>query len=73
MSFDAWIVAFGLSKLIRDLGMIETNSAFLVLAGVIVLDAWLLYRFFAQLDEETGAVTPAPAVAYGRPPVVQTE
>jgi uncharacterized membrane protein YfcA len=48
MSFDAWVVAFGLSKLIRDLRLIQTNAAYLVLAGVIVLDAWLLYRFFAQ-------------------------
>jgi uncharacterized protein len=75
MSFDAWIVAFGLSKLIRDLGLIETNSAFLVLAGVIVLDAWLLYRFFVNLEEQPRVVTAAAtaAVGYGRPPVVQTE
>jgi len=73
MSFDAWIVAFGLSKLIRDLGLVETNSAFLVLAGVIVLDAWLLYRFFARLDEEEGPVRSAASVAYRTPRVVQTE
>jgi uncharacterized membrane protein YfcA len=74
MSFDAWIVAFGLSKLIRDLGLIATDSAYLVLAGVIVLDAWLLYRFFVHPEEQPGAVRPATtAVSYNRPRVVQTE
>jgi uncharacterized membrane protein YfcA len=74
MSFDAWIVAFGLSKLIRDLRLVETNSAYLVLAGVIVVDAWLLYRFFARVEEEPGGVTPATAaVVYGQRRVVQTE
>lgn len=47
MSFDAWVVGFGLSKLLGDLSLIEGNAAYLVLAGVIILDAWLLYRFFA--------------------------
>jgi uncharacterized membrane protein YfcA len=73
MSFDAWIVAFGLSKLIRDLGLVESGSAYLVLAGVIVLDGWLLYRFFARLAEEEGTVAPAPAVVYRTPRAVQTE
>lgn len=48
MSFDAWVVGFGLSKLIRDLHIIQSNAAYLVLLAVIVLDAWLLYRFFAR-------------------------
>ena len=47
MSFDAWIVAFGLSKLLHDLRVIQTNAAYLVLLTVIILDAWLLYRFFS--------------------------
>lgn len=73
MSFDAWIVAFGLSKLIRGLGLVETSSAYLVLAGVIVVDAWLLYRFFARVAEEPGGVTPATASVVYRQQVVQTE
>ena len=47
MSFDAWIVGFGLSKLLHDLRIIATSAAYLVLLAVIILDAWLLYRFFA--------------------------
>jgi uncharacterized protein len=47
MSFDAWIVGFGLSTLLKDLHIVETNLAYLVLATVAVLDTWLLYRFFS--------------------------
>jgi uncharacterized protein len=47
MSFDAWIVGFGLSTLVKgDLKMVEGNSAFLILALVGLLDTFLLYRFF---------------------------
>jgi hypothetical protein len=49
MSFDAWIVAFGLSRLLQELGLVETNAAYLVLIGVGALDIWLLYRFFSHL------------------------
>ena len=54
MSFDAWVVAFGLSKLIHDLKLIPSNAAYVVLLAVIVLDAWLLYRFF-HIAEAQGA------------------
>jgi uncharacterized membrane protein YfcA len=47
MSFDAWIVAFGLSRLLQQLHLVESNRAFLVLIGVGLLDMWLLYRFFS--------------------------
>jgi uncharacterized membrane protein YfcA len=47
MSFDAWIVAFGLSTLLKDLHLVESNRAYLVLIAVGVLDTWLLYRFFS--------------------------
>jgi uncharacterized membrane protein YfcA len=47
MSFDAWVVAFGLSRLLQELGLVHGSAAYLVLAGVGVLDAWLLYRFFS--------------------------
>jgi len=47
LSFDAWIVGFGLSTLLKDLHVIDSNLAYLVLAGVAVLDGLLLYRYFA--------------------------
>jgi uncharacterized protein len=46
MSFDAWVVGYGISTLLRQLHLIETAAAFSVLATVGVLDTWLLYRFF---------------------------
>jgi uncharacterized membrane protein YfcA len=48
MSFDAWVVAFGLSRLLQELTLVESNWSYLVLAGTAVLDAWLLYRFFSN-------------------------
>ncbi len=46
MSFDAWVVGFGLSSLIKDLKIVESNAAYLVLAAVVLLDLIILYRFF---------------------------
>lgn len=53
MSFDAWVVAFGLSKLLHDLKLVPGNQAYLFLLAVAVLDAWLLYRFFSMLADQT--------------------
>jgi uncharacterized membrane protein YfcA len=50
MSFDAWVVAFGLSKLLQDLALVASASAYGVLVAVIVFDAWLLWRFFSNLE-----------------------
>jgi uncharacterized membrane protein YfcA len=47
MSFDAWIVGFGLSSLLKELRLVESNLAYVVLVAVAILDTWLLYRFFA--------------------------
>ncbi len=48
MSFDAWVVGFGLSRLLQELAIVQSNAAYLLLAGVGALDAWLLYRFFRR-------------------------
>ena len=48
MSFDAWIVAFGISTLFRTLHIIEGRAAYLVMAVVCLIDACLLYRFFSS-------------------------
>ncbi|MGE0449602.1 MAG: sulfite exporter TauE/SafE family protein [Vicinamibacterales bacterium] len=60
MSFDAWIVAFGLSKLLRDLAIVRGPQAYALLAGVIVLDAVLLYRFFAIAAALARSADPPP-------------
>ena len=46
MSFDAWIVAFGLSRLLNELQIVEGRASYLVMVCVALLDGWLLYRFF---------------------------
>lgn len=51
MSFDAWIVGFGLSRLLQELRMVVSNLSYLVLVVVILLDTWLLYRFFSVQSE----------------------
>jgi hypothetical protein len=51
MSFDAWVVAFGLSALLRELHIVDSPASFLVLLAVIVIDVWLLRRFFAASRE----------------------
>src|SRR5688500_13587281 len=61
MSFDAWIVVFGLSGLLKDLGLVESNLAYLVLLAVGLLDTWLLYRFFTiqlPIAKQTDALAP---------------
>jgi ABC-type spermidine/putrescine transport system permease subunit II len=61
MSFDAWIVGFGLSALLKELKLVESNLAYLLLVAVAILDTWLLYRFFsvtlptAKREEISGA------------------
>ena len=58
MSFDAWIVAFGLSTLLRDLRLVESGAAYLVVVAVGLLDSWLLYRFFWASPGSIGAAQP---------------
>jgi uncharacterized membrane protein YfcA len=47
MSFDAWVVGFGISTLLRALHLVEGREAYAVLATVILIDMLLLYRFFS--------------------------
>ena len=52
MSFDAWVVAFGLSRLLNELKLVQGNASYLVLAAVAAVDVWLLYRFFSGAATE---------------------
>jgi uncharacterized membrane protein YfcA len=47
MSFDAWVVGFGVSTIFRELGIVNGPAAYLFLAAVIAVDIVLLYRFFS--------------------------
>jgi uncharacterized membrane protein YfcA len=46
MSFDAWVVGFGLSRVLIDLNLMESPWAYSVLAVTILIDTYLLYNFF---------------------------
>lgn len=48
MSFDAWIVGFGLSRVVDQLGLVRDSAAYLLLLAVVIVDVWLLYSFFAR-------------------------
>ena len=59
MSFDAWIVGFGISALLKELGLVQSNLAYVTLVLVGVLDTVLLYHFFAvQLPRAKQAESP---------------
>lgn len=60
MSFDAWVVGYGISTLLRQLRLVESGAAFSVLVTVALVDTWLLYRFF-RVRSTRGR--PAPAAA----------
>jgi hypothetical protein len=49
MSFDVWIVGFGLSKVLLDLKLATAPGAYSVMLAAILVDAFLLYLFFANV------------------------
>jgi uncharacterized membrane protein YfcA len=46
MSFDAWVVGFGLSRVLIDLKLLESPWAYSVMLVAILVDTCLLYLFF---------------------------
>jgi len=66
MSFDAWVVAFGLAGLMRTLRLGGNGAAYAEFFAVVAFDLWLLYRFFfvtprrvAAADNYTRSTTTA--------------
>ena len=47
MSFDAWVVGFGCSRTLIELGVVSDPAAYAVLATAAAIDVFLLYQFFA--------------------------
>ena len=60
MSFDAWVVAFGISGLIRTLRLGTPAVAYAEFFAVVAFDLWLLYRFFFvyPLGAKSNALNP---------------
>lgn len=48
MSFDAWVVGFGLSRVLIELDLVANPTAYLLWLVVIAIDGYLLYRFFTK-------------------------
>ena len=48
MSFDAVVVGFGMSRVLVELKLVPSPDAYSVLATVVAIDAYLLYRFFQK-------------------------
>jgi uncharacterized membrane protein YfcA len=48
LSFDAWVVAFGLSRTIEQLGVLPAELAYQLLVATALVDGWMLYRFFSN-------------------------
>ncbi|MGX9432145.1 MULTISPECIES: sulfite exporter TauE/SafE family protein [Bradyrhizobium] len=46
MSFDAWVVGFGLSRVLIELALMQSPWAYGVMAATILIDLYLLYTFF---------------------------
>jgi len=61
MSFDAWIVGFGLSRVLTVLHLVASPMAYGVLLSVALLDSYLLYIFFKR----NAAVAVASAHSHG--------
>lgn len=48
MSFDAWVVGFGLSRVLIELGLMTSPMAYSILLATLMIDACLLYQFFTK-------------------------
>lgn len=48
MSFDAWVVGFGLSRVLAELNLVPAPLAYVALALTASIDIWLLFRFFRE-------------------------
>src|SRR3954462_6844011 len=61
MSFDVWIVGFGLSRVLIELWVASSPYGYRVLALAGLVDACLLYRFFSARGKSMRAVLPVSA------------
>jgi uncharacterized membrane protein YfcA len=48
MSFDAWVVGFGLSRVLIELNLLVSPTAYLFWFIAVMIDTYLLYQYFAK-------------------------
>jgi uncharacterized protein len=58
MSFDAWVVGFGLSRVLIELNLMESPWAYSVMVVTILIDIYLLYVFFTRKAASKRSQTP---------------
>jgi hypothetical protein len=46
MSFDVWVVGFGLSRALMGLKLVQSLAAYSAMAAAVLLDLYLLQAFF---------------------------
>jgi uncharacterized membrane protein YfcA len=56
MSFDAWVIGFGLSRVLIDLTLLASPTAYSVWLAVILLDLYLLYQYFTDRSRTKGTL-----------------
>jgi uncharacterized membrane protein YfcA len=61
MSFDAWVVGFGIATVLQSLKIVEGPEAYVVPMSVLLVDAWLLRRFFSSPRGIPVPLTSSPA------------
>jgi uncharacterized membrane protein YfcA len=59
MSFDAWIVGFGLSRVLIELKLLASPMAYSVMLTTVLIDAYLLYLFFGKMKPDSIKDKPA--------------
>ena len=50
MSFDAWLVGFGLSRVVAELTVVPAAAAYQILTITIIIDAFMLRQFFSARE-----------------------
>jgi uncharacterized membrane protein YfcA len=71
MSFDAWVVGFGFSRVLIDLNLMASPQAYSVMAVAILIDLYLLYFFFSarRAASNRSNIVAAPAAVRDSPSV----
>ncbi len=58
MSYDVWIVGYGLSRVLIVLELLASPTAYAIWLGIGCVDVWLLYAYFTSRRLDTGTVSP---------------
>jgi hypothetical protein len=59
MSFDAWVVGFGFSRVLIELKLMQSPWAYSIMAVTILIDIYLLYVFFRRKTDGLAAIVNA--------------